>query len=110
MEVNEEPQVDPFAGLEEEEELWIAAPAQEPTLNDLVSQFHDMTAEEYISFDNDLDTCLTFDETGEWREELRRLACEAPLAKRVETEVMMMRMLMPMKMTIMRSNCLHVAQ
>uniref|UniRef100_A0A1X7TZ47 Uncharacterized protein n=1 Tax=Amphimedon queenslandica TaxID=400682 RepID=A0A1X7TZ47_AMPQE len=45
-----------------------------------------MTAKEYISFDNDLDTCLTFEETGEWREELRGLACGAQFAKRVATE------------------------
>ena len=71
MKVEEkEPEMDdPFAGLEEEEEIQgeDGPPTREPTLNDLVTQFdHAMTAAEYLSADNDLDTCFSYDATGEW--------------------------------------------
>lgn len=60
---------------------------QDATLNDLVIQFDPtVSANEYLSVDDDLNMCYTFDCTGEGREELRALVCEAPLAKRIAGE------------------------
>ena len=35
-----------------------------------------MTTQEYVSVDDDLSTCFTFEDTEHWREELRSLVCE----------------------------------
>ena len=40
-----------------------------------------MTAEQYLSFDEDLRTC-SFQDIEHWREELREIFCEIPSAKR----------------------------
>ncbi len=38
----------------------------------ILSQFDPtMTSNEYLSADDDLSTCLTFEDTDQWREELR---------------------------------------
>ena len=31
---------------------------------------------EYVNADEELDTCLTFEDTDEWREELRSMVCD----------------------------------
>ena len=56
------------AGVEEEDTS---------SLEDLVHQFDpDTSVDEYINVDEDLSTSVTFENTDNWREELRSMACE----------------------------------
>ena len=58
-----------------------------PNINDLIAQFDpSMTTEDYLEADDDLSTSFTFNDTDQWREELRAMACEVPSAKRIATE------------------------
>ena len=59
---------DPFADIEEEDMS---------SLDELVHQINpDTSANDYIDADEGLSTSLTFDDTHNWREEVRALACE----------------------------------
>ena len=57
---------DPFAGLDQDSS----------ELGELVSQIQgDISVEQFISADNVLSTCFTFDDPDRWREELRDEVC-----------------------------------
>ena len=61
---------DPFAGLDDEDD----ATAR---LEELVDQLgSDITTDEYMAADDDLCTCLSFDDPDKWREELRDMVCD----------------------------------
>ena len=46
-------------------------------LEELVSQFDSKrTEDEYVNADDGLSTCLSFDDTNQWREELRSMVCD----------------------------------
>ena len=63
-----ESEEDPFADIEEEDMN---------SLDELVCQINpDASASDYIDADEDLSTSLIFEDTPDWREELRTLACE----------------------------------
>ena len=81
VEVQPESEEDPFAGLEDEpNEI-----SNESALDDLIAQFDpSMNTEEYLSADDDLNTCFTFEDAEQWREELRQLVCDVPSSKRAE--------------------------
>ena len=74
-----EEEEDPFAGLDEDDAC----------LEELVSQFDpESTANEYVNADDGLSTCLLFNETCHWREELRSMVCdETPsLSKQIRVD------------------------
>ena len=63
-----ESEEDPFTDIEEEDMS---------SLDELVCQINpDTSASDYIDADKDLSTSLTFEDTPNWREKLRTLACE----------------------------------
>ena len=72
---------DPFASLDDGEETSL--------LEDLVHEFDpSMTAQEYVSADDDLSTRITFEDTDSWREELRLMTCDdCQSSKRSELEL-----------------------
>ena len=58
---------DPFAGLEEDDN----------GLEELVTQLDpDTTAYDYVNADDDVSTCLTFEDTDQWREELSSMVTD----------------------------------
>lgn len=70
---------DPFAGLEEDDMC----------LEELVTQLDpDITADEYVDADDGLSTCLTFEDTNQWREELRSMVADetSSLSKQIRVE------------------------
>ena len=74
------------------EDLEEVADTEEGTyLQQLVAQFDpNTTVNEYVNADEELDTCLTFEDTDEWREELRSMVCDesnvSPLFQDSESE------------------------
>ena len=64
--------------LVEDLELEEVADTEEDTyLQQFVSQFDpNTTVNEYVNADEELDTCLTFEDTDEWREELCSMVCD----------------------------------
>ncbi len=63
---DQEDEEDPFAGLDEDDTSCAS-------LEELVQQIDpETTADEYVNDDN-LSTCLTFEETDQWREDLRSM-------------------------------------
>ena len=60
-----------MAGLEEGESC----------LEELVSQFDSKrTADKYVNAADGLSTCLLFDDTDQWREELHSMVCDETLS------------------------------
>ena len=62
----------PFAGLDDDDEDDATAKLQE-LVNHLGS---DITTDEYMAADDDLCTCVSFDDSDKWREELRDMVCD----------------------------------
>ena len=71
VEMEAEDESDPFADLQDDEQTSCES------LQDLVSQFDPtMTSNDYLTADDDLSTCVTFENSDQWREELRSMVCE----------------------------------
>ena len=67
---------DPFSGLGEDDPFMVSDD-HHATLQELVDQLgSETTAQEYISADDDLCTCMTFEDSSRWREELRSMVCD----------------------------------
>jgi len=59
---------------EEDEDPFAALNEDLSELSELVAQIQgDISADQFISADNDLSTCFTFDDPERWREELREM-------------------------------------
>ena len=68
---DEESEEDPFAGLDNDGD------EDTSSLDDLVHHFDvDTTADDYVNADDCLDTNLTFEDSDNWREKLRYMACD----------------------------------
>jgi len=71
---------DPFEGLGEDDPL-DGSDNDCARLQELVEQLgSEATAQEYLSADDDLSTCMTFQDTEQWREELRSMVCDDSLS------------------------------
>lgn len=73
---------DPFAGLEEQPP--VGSNDDRARLQELMDQLgSETTAEEYMSTNDDLCTCMNFESSDEWRDELRSMVCDEspPAAK-----------------------------
>ena len=58
------------------------------SLEDLVHHFDvDTTADDYVNADDGLDTNLTFEDSDNWREELRSMACDENPSPSKQTRV-----------------------
>ena len=74
---------------EEEEDLFAGLEEDDTCLEEHVSQFDpESTADEYENADDGLSTCLLFDDTTQWREELHSVVCdETPsLSKQIRVD------------------------
>ncbi len=79
---DQEDEKDPFAGLDEDDTSCTS-------LEELVQQIDpETTAHEYVNANDDLSTCLTFEHTDQWKEELRSMVCdETPsLSKQIQSD------------------------
>ena len=78
---DEESEEDPFAGLDDDGD-------EDTCLEDLVHHFDvDTTADDYANADDGLDTNLTFEDSDNWREELRSMACDENPSPSKQTRV-----------------------
>ena len=81
--------LNPCADLDSEDEDDVIS--SESLLQDLVTQVDPtISVQEYVSADDDLTTCFTFENPDEWREELRSMVCDesssAPRSNATEDE------------------------